>query len=88
MKVIAADFYDSFYLNIVKFHLPTHIPLTVSIKILLNFTQVRRAVLFDHEARIRERRGALLFALDEESAVKVNRSRFLHLPFFCDLVKS
>ena len=81
-KLITADSSDCFYLNIVKFHLPTHIPLTVSIKIFLNFTQERRAVVFYREARIRERRGTLLFALDEESAAKVNRRRFLHLPFF------
>ena len=43
---------------------------------------MRRAVVFYREARIRERRGALLFALNEESAAKVNRRRFLHLPFF------
>ena len=54
-----------------------------STKILLNSTYLRRrrAVIFDHEARIRERRGALLFAVDEESTAKVNRRRFLNLPF-------
>ena len=43
---------------------------------------MRRAVIFDREARIRERRGALLFALNKESAAKVNRRRFLSLTFF------
>ena len=44
--------------------------------------QVRRAVIFDCEVRIRERRGALLFALNEESAAKVNRRRFLSSTLF------
>ena len=48
---------------------------------------MRRAVIFDYEARIRERRGSLLFALNEESAAKVNRRRFLSLTFFCIYLK-
>ena len=43
---------------------------------------MRRAVIFDREVRIRERRGALLFALNEESAAKVNRRRFLSSTLF------
>ena len=54
----------------------------LTIKILVNFTYLRRAVIVDREARIRERRGALLFALKEESATKVNRRRFLSFTFF------
>ena len=49
----------------------------LTIKILVNFTYLRRAVIVDCKARIRERRGALLFALKEESAAKRNRRRFL-----------
>ena len=52
------------------------------IKILVNFTYLRRAVIVDCEARIRERRGTLLFALKEEYAAKVNRRRFLSFTFF------
>ena len=54
------------------------------IKIILNFRlpgQVRRAAIFDCKAKIRERRGALLFALSKESAAKMNRRRFRHLTF-------
>ena len=54
----------------------------LTIKILVNFTYLRRAVIVDREARIRERRGALLFALKEESAAKVNQRRFLSFTFF------
>ena len=54
----------------------------LTIKILVNFAYLRRAVIVDHEARIRERRGALLFALKEESAAKVNRRRFLSFTLF------
>ena len=43
---------------------------------------MRRAVIVDREARIRERRGALLFALKEESAAEVNRRKFLSFTFF------
>ena len=43
---------------------------------------MRRAVIFECEVRIRERRGALLFALNEESAAKVNRCRFLSSTLF------
>ena len=48
---------------------------------------MRRAVVFYCEARIRERRGALLFGLNEESTAKVNHRRFLHLSFFVVYLK-
>ena len=48
---------------------------------------MRHAVVFYREARIRERRGALFFALNEESMAKVNRRRFLHLSFFVAYLK-
>ena len=44
--------------------------------------QASHAVIFYCKARIIERRGALLFALNEESAAKVNHRRFRHLLFF------
>ena len=52
-------------------------------KTLKNFClPARHAVIVDCEAGIRERRGALLFALNKENAAKVNRRRFLSLTFF------
>ena len=52
-------------------------------KILKNFClPARHAVIVDCEAGIRERCGALLFALNKETAAKVNRRRFLSLTFF------